>query len=68
MFVQLDSLKSLKVQVKLVAIDKKNLNMWPGLKITVTYTMLFLSLKEKFKFPLTIEWYFLSIITAIRWL
>lgn len=35
--------------------------MWPGFKITVTYTMLF-------KFPLTIEWYFLSIITAIRWL
>lgn len=42
--------------------------MWPGFKITVTYTMLFLSLKEKFKFPLTIEWYFLFIITAIRWL
>lgn len=39
--------------------------MWPGFKVTVTYTMLFLSLKEKFKFPLTIEW---SIITAIRWL
>lgn len=43
--------------------------MWPGFKITVTkYKMLFLSLKENFKFPLTIEWYFISIITAIRWL